>query len=143
LPLFCHFEFMDRLHHKQSRFKKAKLFPHPSTCTNDNTSGSSPCLRGLRLYLVPNNHGTGHRLVRRSHPPPTTAPHPDDFDAITGTRDSTTVYDDAANSALDTDYDDITVPPIFKLLWSDIVPIVRSTDYQHEAGGEYNRRDGL
>jgi len=49
----------------------------------------------------------------------TTAPHPDDFDAITGTRDSTTVYDDAANSALDTDYNDITVPRIFTLLWSD------------------------
>jgi hypothetical protein len=64
---------------------------------------------------VPNNDGIGKRLVRRPHPPPTTAPLPDDFDAITETRDSTTVYDDAANSALDIDYDDITVAPIFTL----------------------------
>jgi hypothetical protein len=62
---------------------------------------------------VPNNDGIGKRLVRRPHPPPTSAPLPDDFDAITETRDSTTVYDDAANSALDIDYDDITVAPIF------------------------------
>ena len=67
------------------------------------------------LYLVPNNDGIGKRLVRRPHPPPTTAPLPDDFDAITETRDSTTVYDDAATSALDIDYDDITVAPIFTL----------------------------
>jgi hypothetical protein len=64
---------------------------------------------------VPNNDGIGKRLVRRPHPPPTTAPLPDDFDAITETRDSTTVYDDAANSALEIDYDDITVAPIFSL----------------------------
>jgi len=65
---------------------------------------------------VPNNDGIGKRLIRRPHPPPTTAPLPDDFDAITETRDSTTVYDDAANSALDIDYyDDITVAPIFTL----------------------------
>jgi hypothetical protein len=64
---------------------------------------------------VPNNDGIGKRLVRRPHPPPTTAPLPDDFDAITETRDSTTVYDDAANSALEIDYDDITVAPIFTL----------------------------
>ena len=64
---------------------------------------------------MPNNDGIGKRLVRRPHPPPTTAPLPDDFDAITETRDSTTVYDDAANSALDIDYDDITVAPIFTL----------------------------
>jgi hypothetical protein len=63
------------------------------------------------LYLVPNAEGTGKRLVRRPHPPPTTAPLPDDFDAITETRDSTTIYDDAANSALDIDYDDLTVAP--------------------------------
>jgi hypothetical protein len=63
------------------------------------------------LYLVPNVEGTGKRLVRRPHPPPTTAPLPDDFDAITETRDGTTVYDDAANSALDIDYDDLTVAP--------------------------------
>ncbi len=61
------------------------------------------------LYLVPNAEGTGKRLVRRPHPPPTTAPLPDDFDAITETRDSTTVYDDAAHSAInDIDYDDLT-----------------------------------
>lgn len=64
---------------------------------------------------MPNNDGIGKRLVRRPHPPPTSAPLPDDFDAITETRDSTTVYDDAANSALDIDYDDITVAPIFTL----------------------------
>jgi len=64
---------------------------------------------------VPNNDGIGKRFVRRPHPPPTTAPLPDDFDAITETRDSTTVYDDAANSALEIDYDDITVAPIFTL----------------------------
>lgn len=64
---------------------------------------------------MPNNDGIGKRLVRRPHPPPTTAPLPDDFDAITETRDSTTVYDDAANSALEIDYDDITVAPIFTL----------------------------
>lgn len=63
------------------------------------------------LYLVPNAEGTGKRLVRRPHPPPTTAPLPDDFDAITETRDGTTIYDDAANSALDIDYDDLTVAP--------------------------------
>src|SRR6267142_1088675 len=63
------------------------------------------------LYLVPNAEGTGKRLVRRPHPPPTTAPLPDDFDAITETRDGTTTYDDAANSALDIDYDDLTVAP--------------------------------
>lgn len=62
---------------------------------------------------MPNNDGIGKRLVRRPHPPPTSAPLPDDFDAITETRDSTTVYDDAANSALEIDYDDITVAPIF------------------------------
>ncbi len=67
------------------------------------------------LYLVPNNDGTGKRLVRRPHPPPTTAPLPDDFDAITETRDGTTVYDDATNSALEIDYDDITLAPIFTL----------------------------
>lgn len=64
---------------------------------------------------MPNNNGIGKRLVRRPHPPPTTAPLPDDFDAITETRDSTTIYDDAANSTLDIDYDDITVAPIFTL----------------------------
>ncbi|KAH9969803.1 hypothetical protein BC827DRAFT_1262988 [Russula dissimulans] len=63
------------------------------------------------LYLVSNMDGTGKRLVRRPHPPPTTAPLPDDFDAITETRDSTTVYDEAANSALDIDYDAITIAP--------------------------------
>ncbi|KAH9975621.1 hypothetical protein BJV74DRAFT_888784 [Russula compacta] len=72
---------------------------------NDNASEAP-------LYLVPNIEGTGKRLVRRPHPPPTTAPLPDDFDAITETRDSTTIYDDAPNSALDIDYyDDITVAP--------------------------------
>jgi len=64
---------------------------------------------------VPNNDGIGKRFVRRPHPPPTTAPLPDDFDAITETRDSTTVYDEAADSALEIDYDDITVAPIFTL----------------------------
>lgn len=61
------------------------------------------------LYLVPNSEGTGKRLVRRRHPPPTTAPLPDDFDAITDTRDSTTIYNDAGNSALGIDYDALTV----------------------------------
>jgi hypothetical protein len=61
------------------------------------------------LYLVPNSEGTGKRLVRRPHPPPTTAPLPDDFDAITDTRDGTTVYSDAQNSALAIDYDALTV----------------------------------
>lgn len=75
---------------------------------NDNASEAP-------LYLVPNNDGIGKRLVRRPHPPPTTAPLPDDFDAITETRDSTTVYDDATNSALEIDYDDVTVAPIFTL----------------------------
>ena len=60
---------------------------------------------------MPNAEGTGKRLVRRPHPPPTTAPLPDDFDAITETRDSTTIYDDATNSALGIDYDDITIAP--------------------------------
>ena len=60
---------------------------------------------------MPNVEGTGKRLVRRPHPPPTTAPLPDDFDAITETRDSTTIYDDATNSALGIDYDDITIAP--------------------------------
>ena len=49
---------------------------------------------------MPNAEGTGKRLVRRPHPPPTTAPLPDDFDAITETRESTTIYDDATSSAL-------------------------------------------
>ncbi|KAH9065252.1 hypothetical protein EDB87DRAFT_1043616 [Lactarius vividus] len=61
------------------------------------------------LYLVPNSEGTGKRLIRRPHPPPTTAPLPDDFDAITVTRGSTTIYDDAGNSALGIDYDAMTV----------------------------------
>jgi hypothetical protein len=61
------------------------------------------------LYLVPNSEGTGKRLVRRPHPPPTTAPLPDDFDAITDTRDGTTVYSDVENSVLDIDYDAVTV----------------------------------
>ena len=61
------------------------------------------------LYLVPNSEGTGKRLIRRPHPPPTSAPLPDDFDAITDTRDSTTIYDDAGNSNLGIDYDDMTV----------------------------------
>ncbi|KAH9991260.1 hypothetical protein BJV77DRAFT_1159618 [Russula vinacea] len=73
---------------------------------NDNASE-------VPIYLVPTNDGTGKRFVRRPHPPPTTAPLPDDFDAITETRDSTTVYDDAANSALDIDYDAITVAPLY------------------------------
>ena len=60
---------------------------------------------------MPNAEGTGKRLVRRPHPPPTTAPLPDDFDAITETRESTTIYDDATNSALGIDYDDITIAP--------------------------------
>jgi len=60
---------------------------------------------------VSNLDGTGKRLIRRPHPPPTTAPLPDDFDAITETRDSTTVYDEAANSALGIDYDAITIAP--------------------------------
>jgi len=60
---------------------------------------------------VSNIDGTGKRLIRRPHPPPTTAPLPDDFDAITETRDSTTIYDEAANSALDIDYDAITIAP--------------------------------
>ncbi len=61
------------------------------------------------LYLVPNSEGTGKRLIRRPHPPPTTAPLPDDFDAITVTRDGTTIYDEASNSALGIDYDAVTV----------------------------------
>ncbi|KAH8998396.1 hypothetical protein EDB92DRAFT_2111542 [Lactarius akahatsu] len=61
------------------------------------------------LYLVPNSEGTGKRLVRRPHPPPTTAPLPDDFDAITVTRGSTTIYDDPGNSALGIDYDAVTI----------------------------------
>jgi hypothetical protein len=61
------------------------------------------------LYLVPNIEGTGKRLVRRPHPPPTSAPLPDDFDAITDTRDGTTIYDDATNSAIGIDYDAATV----------------------------------
>ncbi|KAH9038385.1 hypothetical protein EDB85DRAFT_2141901 [Lactarius pseudohatsudake] len=61
------------------------------------------------LYLVPNSEGTGKRLVRRPHPPPTTAPLPDDFDAITVTRGSATIYDDAGNSALGIDYDAVTI----------------------------------
>ena len=63
----------------------------------------------VSLYLVPNSGGTGKRLVRRPHPPPTSAPLPDDFDAITVTRDGTTIYDDATNSALGIDYDAMTV----------------------------------
>ncbi|KAF7969362.1 hypothetical protein HWV62_27484 [Athelia sp. TMB] len=35
------------------------------------------------LYLVPNPHGPGKTIVRRPHPPPTTAPLDDDFDAAT------------------------------------------------------------
>ena len=61
------------------------------------------------LYLVPNSEGTGKRLVRRPHPPPTSAPLPDDFDAITTSRDNTTIYDDATNSALSIDYDAMTL----------------------------------
>ncbi|KAI0252108.1 hypothetical protein BJV78DRAFT_1204796 [Lactifluus subvellereus] len=76
---------------------------------NDNASEAP-------LYLVPNSEGTGKRLVRRPHPPPTTAPLPDDFDAITDTRDGTTVYSDAENnSALAIDYDDLTVAaPVYE-----------------------------
>ncbi|KAI0260232.1 hypothetical protein BC834DRAFT_973612 [Gloeopeniophorella convolvens] len=65
------------------------------------------------LYLVPHNDGS-KRLIRRRHPPPTTAPLPDDFDAITVTRSGTTIYDDAANSAFDIDYDDMTVAPMYE-----------------------------
>ena len=67
----------------------------------------------MLIYLVPANDGTGKRFFHRLHPPYTTAPLPDDFDAITETRDSTTVYDEAANSALDIDYDAITVAPLY------------------------------
>ena len=45
----------------------------------------------VSLYLVPNSGGTGKRLVRHPRPPPTSAPLPDDFDAITFTRDSTAI----------------------------------------------------
>ncbi|KAI0051436.1 hypothetical protein FA95DRAFT_276332 [Auriscalpium vulgare] len=48
------------------------------------------------LYLVPNSEGTGKRLVRRPHPPPTSAPMPDDFDALTVTR--ATTYLDAGDT---------------------------------------------
>ncbi|KAA1469614.1 hypothetical protein DENSPDRAFT_835250 [Dentipellis sp. KUC8613] len=68
------------------------------------------------LYLVPNSEGTGKRLVRRPHPPPTTAPLPDDFDAITVTRGGTTVYDMAewgGGSQPEVDYDAITVEPAY------------------------------
>ncbi|KAI9464947.1 hypothetical protein BJY52DRAFT_1392799 [Lactarius psammicola] len=61
------------------------------------------------LYLVPNSEGTGKRLIRRPHPPPTSAPLPDDFDAITVTRDGTTIYDDPGNSALGINYDALTI----------------------------------
>jgi hypothetical protein len=75
------------------------------------------------IYLVPTNDGTGKRFVRRPHPPPTTAPLPDDFDAITETRDSTTVYDEAADSALDIDYDAITVAPLYAQQQQPPIPI--------------------
>ncbi|KZP23311.1 hypothetical protein FIBSPDRAFT_1043017 [Athelia psychrophila] len=42
------------------------------------------------LYLVPNPHGPGKTVVRRPHPPPTTAPLDDDFDAAT--IEDSTVY---------------------------------------------------
>ena len=70
---------------------------------------SSQSKKEAPLYLVPNSEGTGKHLVRRPHPPPTSAPLPDDFDAITDTRDSTTIYDDLGNSALGIDYDVMTV----------------------------------
>ena len=64
---------------------------------------------------MPNSEGTGTRLVRRPHPPPTSAPLPDDFDAITDTRDGTTVYSDAQNSALAIDYDALTIAaPVYE-----------------------------
>ena len=67
------------------------------------------------LYLVPNSEGTGKRLVRRPHPPPTTAPLPDDFDAIT-TRAGTTVFGHndwgVDGSVPDVDYDDMTVQQV-------------------------------
>lgn len=42
------------------------------------------------LYLVPNPHGPGKTVVRRAHPPPTTVPLDDDFDAATV--EDSTVY---------------------------------------------------
>lgn len=72
---------------------------------------------------MPTNDGTGKRFVRRPHPPPTTAPLPDDFDAITETRDSTTVYDEAADSALDIDHDAITVAPLYAPQQQPPIPI--------------------
>ncbi|KAI9451386.1 hypothetical protein F5148DRAFT_1333568 [Russula earlei] len=87
-----------------------------SMYNNDNASEAP-------LYLVPTTDGTGKRLVRRPHPPPTTAPLPDDFDAITETRDGTTVYDDAAHSALDIDYDAITIAPATPRPSSPPIPI--------------------
>ncbi|THH20612.1 hypothetical protein EW146_g813 [Bondarzewia mesenterica] len=70
------------------------------------------------LYLVPNIEGTGKRLVRRPHPPPTTAPLPDDFDAITIARAGTTVlgpdeWGMANGSVPEIDYDDVTVQHAF------------------------------
>ncbi|KAF8498068.1 hypothetical protein F5888DRAFT_1825708 [Russula emetica] len=65
------------------------------------------------LYLVPNNNDIGKWLIRSPHVPPTTAPPPDDLDAIRETRDSMTIYNDAANSVLEIDNDNITITPIF------------------------------
>lgn len=91
---------------------------------------------------MPNNNGIGKRLVRRPHPPPTTAPLPDDFDAITETRDSTTIYDDAADSALDIDYDDITVAPIFTLPSTPIHTPVPASPSRNLTSPPHQRRAG-
>ncbi|KAI0056543.1 hypothetical protein BV25DRAFT_1562483 [Artomyces pyxidatus] len=91
------------------------------------------------LYLVPNREGTGKRLVRRPHPPPTTAPLPDDFDAITVTRGGTTVHD-PADSALDIDYDDMTVEQGF----GREMPLRRAGSPTRSLGGELlGARPGL
>src|SRR5712672_427924 len=62
--------------------------------------------RGSALSRVQHRR---YRLATR--PPPTTAPLPDDFNAITKMRDST-VYDESAHSALDIDYNAITISPV-------------------------------
>ena len=43
------------------------------------------------MYIVPNPNGSGKRIIRRPHPPPTTVALDEDFDAVT-VEEASTIY---------------------------------------------------
>ncbi|KAI0297746.1 hypothetical protein BC826DRAFT_153018 [Russula brevipes] len=89
---------------RQNELQQRATFKIPSLDVQRQRERGPPLSRTQR-------RGHGEAARPPPHPPPTTAPLPDDFDAITETRDSTTIYDDPPDSALDIDYDDMTVAP--------------------------------